>query len=206
MEREVYFSRDYDTKERFCSYWHQIDEVVKLEPGSVLEVGPGNGFVAEYLRSRGIDLVTVDSDPSLRPDVTGTVIRMPFKDESFDVVTCCEVLEHIPYDSFQMALSEVHRVCRSWVVLSLPDKRRKIHIGFRSDRLGYFRAVLRAPRLSDPAHRFDGQHYWEIGKASYPLRRVLEDIESAGFAVRSSYFVPENPYHIFFVLRKTRIG
>ncbi len=122
--------------------------------------------------------------------MTGTILRLPFHNNSFDVVTCCEVLEHLPYDSFSGALSELRRVCRSWAILSLPDSRRKLQFGFRSDRLGYFRAIFHAPRLIDPVHRFDGQHYWEIGKASYPLGRVIDDIESEGFSVRDTYCVP----------------
>ena len=109
VEKEAYFSRDYDTKARFSSYWHQIDEVLRLNPGRVLEIGLGNGFVSGYLRSRRVRLFTIDIDRRLRPDVTGTVLRLPFADKSFDVVICCEILEHIPYDSFSLALSEVHR-------------------------------------------------------------------------------------------------
>ncbi len=67
VEKEAYFSREYDTKARFCSYWHQIDEVLKLNPDRILEIGLGNGFVSEYLRSRDVHLVTIDSDSRLRP-------------------------------------------------------------------------------------------------------------------------------------------
>jgi len=31
-----YFQRNYDTKERFISYWHQVNEIIELEPNSVL--------------------------------------------------------------------------------------------------------------------------------------------------------------------------
>ena len=40
-----YFNKSYDTKERFISYWRQINEIIKLGPNRVLEIGIGNGFV-----------------------------------------------------------------------------------------------------------------------------------------------------------------
>ncbi len=77
----------YDTKERFISYWHQIHEIISLEPKKVLEVGIGNGFVTRYLREKGWDVTTLDIVSELRPDVAGSVLSLPFGDTPFDVVT-----------------------------------------------------------------------------------------------------------------------
>lgn len=199
---ESYFSREYNTKARFCSYWHQIDEVQRLDPGSVLEVGLGNGFVSGYLRRRAVNLVTVDIDPNLNPDVVGSITHLPFGGGSFDVVTCYEVLEHIPYELFYRAVSELHRVCRFSVILSLPDSVRKARLKFQVYDILDFHANFRIPRIRKSVHKFDGQHHWEIGRYSYHLRRILTDIESAGFVVERTYYVPENPRHRFFILNK----
>jgi hypothetical protein len=51
-------------------------------------------------------------------------------------------------------------------------------------------------------HNFNGQHFWEIGKRNYPLRRVKKEINQAGLKIVSSFWDLENPYHYFFVLRK----
>ena len=51
-------------------------------------------------------------------------------------------------------------------------------------------------------NKFDGEHYWEIGKAGYPLNRILEDIERAGFNIIKTYRIFEHPYHRFFILKK----
>ena len=45
-----YSSRAYNTKERVCSFWHQVDETFELGASTVLEVGPGAGFVTNWLR------------------------------------------------------------------------------------------------------------------------------------------------------------
>jgi len=56
-----------------------------------------------------------------------------------------------------------------------------------------------------PEHHFNGQHYWEISKRGYSLKFVSEEMSriSAGFDTRT-FLVPENPYHRFFIFRKTQ--
>ena len=51
-------------------------------------------------------------------------------------------------------------------------------------------------------NKFDGKHYWEIGKAGYPLSKTLMRFKKAGFKIEKTYRVFENPYHRFFILRK----
>jgi hypothetical protein len=46
----AHYLKSYDTKGRFISYWHQIDEIFKLSPENVLEIGIGNRFVSDYLK------------------------------------------------------------------------------------------------------------------------------------------------------------
>jgi hypothetical protein len=59
------------------------------------------------------------------------------------------------------------------------------------------------PQIRKPIHSFDGEHYWEIGKAGYPLKRIISDIERQGMEIIKTYRVFESPYHRFFVLRET---
>ena len=106
VKKSHYFSSDYDSKERFISYWYQINEIITLEPHNILEVGVGNGFLSCYLKDRNYKVTTLDVDKKLKPDVVGSVLSMTFSSYSFDVIACYEVLEHLPYDSFSKALGE----------------------------------------------------------------------------------------------------
>jgi SAM-dependent methyltransferase len=116
-------SRAYNTKERFCSFWHQLDETLSFRPFTVLEVGPGDGLVTQQLRRAGLEVTTLDLDPALNPDVVGSATELPFADGSFDVVICCEVLEHLPFEESRLAMAEIARVSRAGSVISVPDNR-----------------------------------------------------------------------------------
>ena len=65
---QVYKFHQYDYKDRWVSYWHQIDEVLKLEPKTVLEIGIGNGLVTEYLKKHGVEVKTLDIEKKLNPN------------------------------------------------------------------------------------------------------------------------------------------
>ena len=65
----------------------------------------------------------------------------------------------------------------------------------------FIKNVLRE-KMRKSLHKFNGEHYWEIGKAGYPLSKIIMDIQRAGFKVEKTYRVFEFPYHRFFILKK----
>lgn len=197
-----YFSSNYDTKERFCSYWHQIDEAISLKPKSILEIGIGNGFVSNYLKSRRVQLITLDIKKKLVPNIVGSVLEICCKDSVFDLVMCCEVLEHLPYDDFSRALKEIRRVSKSYSVVSVPDVTTAYPLYIGIPRLGKIKKLISHPFPKYDDHHFDGEHYWLIGKTGYPLKRIKSDIENSGFHILKTYRVFEWYYHRFFILKK----
>lgn len=205
VEPNHYFNKSYDAKERFISYWHQINEITKLNPKGVLEIGIGNGFVSKYLKERKVNVVTLDIDRRLNPDIAGSVFNIPFADNYFDVVVCYELLEHLTYENFNKALSEIFRVSESYAVLSLPDASKVYRLYVQIPKIGVFKRLIPLPRLKKQIHKFDGQHYWEIGKTGYLLSKITKDIQIAGFKIEKTYRVFEHPYHRFFILKKRSV-
>lgn len=195
-----YFSKKYGDSKRWMSYWHQIKEVLKFNPQSVLIIGKGDGLVSEYLKLKGIKITTLDIDGSLNPDVLASVVDMPFPDNSFDAVLCAQVLEHLSYGDFLKALSEIKRVSGTGAVVSLPHFGPVIKFLFKIPFLPELKFILKLPYPIK--HQFKGEHYWEIGKREYPLRRIRNDIEKSGFTIKNDYIVFENPLHRFFILKK----
>ena len=79
----------------------------------VLDVGCGDQPFRDEIASLGGRYVGIDVDaPAGTPDgrVLGTVVAMPVRDASFDVVVCSEVLEHV-WETAD-AFSELQRVTR----------------------------------------------------------------------------------------------
>ena len=202
VEPDHYFDKSYDSKERIIGYWHQTKEIIELKPEKVLEIGIGNGFVSQYLKNRKINILTLDIDKRLGPDISGSILDMPFADGSFDTVASFEVLEHLPYEDAKKALAEIYRVSQKYVILSLPDCTKVYIFCISIPKIGIYSKLIPLPQFKFPQHIFDGEHYWEIGKAGYSLDRIIADIQTTGFEVKRTYRLLENPYHRFFILEK----
>ena len=54
------------------------------------------------------------------PAATRSIVELPFDDDEFDVVTCMEVLEHVPDEVLEPGIAELRRVCRGQLIMSVP--------------------------------------------------------------------------------------
>lgn len=209
--KEHYYD-NYDTFKRWVSYFHQIDETKKTNPDSVLVIGVGNGLVPGYLKDRGYNVTTLDVDPELNPDILADVTELSDHLGIYDTIVCCQVLEHLPFASFDVSMGELYKCCNN-LVLSLPDNSFNIS----------FNPVIRLPRKIKGYQRLEkkinftiptpsflkerqmvpdiGKHHWEINKMGYPLF-YIRDIIKKYFDIEKEYFVSQQPYHRFFVLKK----
>lgn len=209
MKKQVsadhYKFEHYLTMKRWSSIWHQIHQVQDLRAETVLELGPGPGtfkVIAEHL---GVHVETFDIDPDLKPDHLGDAQDMMFENNTFDIVCAFQMLEHLEYSKALKVLSEMARVAKEHVVVSLPDSRVLWKYSFYLPRLGQRTVFLPRPFLKKRVHSFDGEHHWEINKHGYDLEKIIADFSQAtnGQLVRT-YRVHENTYHRFFVFKKSR--
>ena len=115
----------------------QSDVTTKLIaewPGSsVLDVGGGHAQIAPVLAANGHPVTVLGSDASCRMRldrcdprlgirfVEGDVVRLPFPDQSFDVVTSFRMVPHL--DAWDLHLQEMLRVCRKGIIFDYPDIR-----------------------------------------------------------------------------------
>jgi ubiquinone/menaquinone biosynthesis C-methylase UbiE len=206
MEKQVdkkhYGFKKYCFPDRWASYWYQLDEILKLKPQSVLEVGAGDRVIANYLQDNaGIAYTSVDIAADLEPDIVSSVDDLKINDNSFDLVACFEVLEHLPFEKFIKSLQELHRVSKHYVIISLPHWGRHFPLSLRLP--GFKRIRLQSKiNLWPIKHKFRGQHYWEIGKKNYPIKLIRKHIKQTGFEIIKDYIAFDSPYHHFFVLKK----
>jgi SAM-dependent methyltransferase len=115
-----------------------LDLLVDWAAGArtALDVATGGGHVARRLREAGLEVVTVDPAPGMRPDVVGHAEHLPFADRSFDVVACRTAAHH--FADVRQSVAEMARVAADRVLLV--------------DTVNMGDEVEEAERVRDPSH------------------------------------------------------
>ncbi len=204
MEKQInkyqYSFEKYCYVSRWSSYWHQINEILACEPKSVLEIGVGDGFLKNYIKNNtSIEYKSVDLNEDLKPDIVGTVEKIPLADNSFDVVCAFEVLEHLPFEKFEKTLKELKRVSRQYVIISLPHFGPLVKFLIKIPFLKEFKMSFKIPFYKK--HTLGGEHHWEVGKKYYEPKKIIKILKD-NFSVKKDFIPFENQYHHFYVLEK----
>jgi SAM-dependent methyltransferase len=164
---------------RFLS---RVSELAATErPRRVLEVGCGEGIVLATLAARlpgtrfdGLELDERALEqarvrcPGARL-VRGDACEVPFGDQSFDLVVCLEVLEHLAEPA--RALRELRRIARGGCLLSVP------HEPFF--RVGNLLRGKNVARLGDPSDHL--QHWGAREFAAFCGRELAVRIRTTAF-------------------------
>jgi len=115
--------------------YHECQKNISF-PGSILEIGCGEGYGADYLVKSGNEVVATDFDPqalsyagSKYPEVRfcaahGT--KLPFLSDTFDFALSFQVIEHIKDDN--AFLKEVFRVLKPAGVFFLTTPNRRLRL------------------------------------------------------------------------------
>ena len=87
----------------------------------VLHIAPEQEFLRKFKKMKNLDYTSADLFSPI-VDVKADILDLPFEDESFDVIFCNHVLEHIEDD--RKAMSELYRVMKKggWGILQVPMK------------------------------------------------------------------------------------
>jgi hypothetical protein len=202
---DFFLAPDYDTKARFSAYWTQATEALQTGAQQLLEIGLGNKLVSDYLTRRHIRVYELDMMLDIEPDAVGNVTAIPFRDNSFELVMCCQVLEHLPYDQFAPTLAEIARVAQRDVILSLPNNGHALSVSLTQFGFDQRHVLIDLSRII-PRGEFIPytHHHWEIGWRGFPVERILAAMQEAGLRVERHYRVPERPYQHFFICKKVQ--
>lgn len=96
-----------------------------LNPRKVLDAGCGTGRMVYLLRKMGVEAQGLEiskyaisrAGQETQQFIThGEITNIPYPDKSFDLVTTYDVLEHIPTEYLEKAISECNRVARRRVI------------------------------------------------------------------------------------------
>ena len=201
-----YAFEDYDDKERWASYWHQIRNTLRLSPRprSILEIGGGTGLYRSYLANQGIEVRTADIDDTRKPDYLADVRDLDRTLPAglrFDAVVAFQVLEHLPFAALDDCLAGIARRANPYALISLPYHGWAFRFALRIAGL----RLSTGFKLWKPwRFKFDGEHHWELGWQHTP-RSITRRMERH-FEVLDRFLLPENPYHYLWVLRTRQAG
>ena len=86
----------------------------------VLHFAPEQCFLKHFKNLKHIDYTTTDLNSPIA-DVKADICNLPFDDDSYDVIFCNHVLEHIPDDT--KAMRELYRVMKpgGWGIFQIPQ-------------------------------------------------------------------------------------
>ncbi|PYX88716.1 MAG: hypothetical protein DMG68_07640 [Acidobacteria bacterium] len=154
---------------------------------SLLEIASGAGYVPrtvhERLRKGGIELdVTLLDRSSSHLDhfarsVAGDVLALPFRDESFDLVSSTLFIHHLPPEQVVRSVREALRVCRKAVLIN-DVTRSRLHLWMVYAGLPLFRSRITwhdAPASVIQAY------------TSEEMRAMLEDIPGTRVEICGRY-------------------
>lgn len=108
--------------ERHRLLWLYLKNETKFfnQPLKLLHFAPEQAFYKRFKKLENLEYTTTDLNSPLA-DVKADICDLPFKDDTFDVILCNHVLEHIPNDT--KAIQELFRVMKpgGWGIFQIPQ-------------------------------------------------------------------------------------
>ena len=176
-----------ESKEHWLSYWHQLKLMLEsLEAkDSMIELGIGSGFTSNYLRSKNIDVLTVDIDKNKSPDIVSDAIS--FKpNKNYDHFCAFEVFEHMKFEEMENVLKNIKSKIDKNIFISVPIYKKtpiNIELKFKS----YWKSItVKTPKTSI----IDPHHQWELNYKDITEERLISVFEHHNFKLKnkSSFF------------------
>lgn len=143
------------------------------EPYKMLHIAPEQPYLKKFKVMPNLNYTTADLESPIA-DVKMDIRQMPFEDNSFDVLFCNHVLEHI--DDDKKAMQEILRVLKpnAWAILQVPlDRTRK--------------TTYEDFSITDPKER--EKHFGQYDHLRVYGKDYKDKLEEAGFEVIEDDFV-----------------
>lgn len=141
-------------------------------PFKVLHIAPEQEFHKQFKKLKHLHYISADLYSPI-VDVKADILNLPFEDESFDVVFCNHVLEHIEDDC--KAMRELFRVMKKggWGIMQVPIKTSL------QDTYEDFSII-------DPVER--QKHFGQYDHVRWYGMDYFKRLESVGFTVEINYY------------------
>lgn len=121
----------YDTMKRVEVVYDEMLSKDNLENKELLDAGCGTGWFSKYAAERKAKVTSMDLGENLLKEVAkkcestrvvGSILEIPFLENTFDYIVSSEVIEHVPDN--KKAIEELYRVLKpnGTLVLTTPNK------------------------------------------------------------------------------------
>jgi len=164
--------------ERHRLIWLYLKEKTDFftKENKMLHIAPEQCFIEPFSKMENLDYITADIESPLAK-VKMDVHDIPFEDNTFDVIFCNHVMEHVKDD--HQAMSEIYRVLRpeGWAILQVPFMKEGLEETFED------------PSVTSPQERFKAfgqEDHVRLYGSDYGKR-----LQKAGFSVTEDTFAQE---------------
>jgi len=210
-----YSFQEYSSERKYLNYFQQVKNalniIVQNQAKKILIAGKGDGVVPKILEAHsnlhalGLTIHTFDFARDLAPDYLGDLREIDkIVPNNYDLILCCQVLEHLPFDSAMTALSAMGRVAR-YLIISLPYKALTFSASIKVPVLPEFTLCLRVPMPKRGSEMVDERHYWELGATLSPVKYAAL-LREKNFEVLDFYIRKKYGANYFFILRSIHSG
>ncbi|MGZ3814604.1 MAG: class I SAM-dependent methyltransferase [Mucilaginibacter sp.] len=103
----------------------KLMDLIPYQGSIALDVGARDGFLSIKLADHFKKVIAIDlNQPNITHDKVeariGDITCLEFLNDSFDLVLCAEVLEHIPTKLLSKACNELARVTKDYLIIGVP--------------------------------------------------------------------------------------
>jgi SAM-dependent methyltransferase len=164
-----------DRERHLYMYLQKYQSHLFTQPSKLLHVAPEKNLHRVFTKTPSIDYLTVDLK-SPRADLKMDITQLTLDNDTFDVLICNHVLEHIPDD--EKAMSELFRVLKTggFAILQVP-------ISWTLD------ATIEDLTISDPDEMY--RRFGQIDHVRIYGPDYIKRLERVGFKVEVIDFISE---------------
>jgi len=229
--------RKYDSRyedkfsyENLQSHFMQIYLTIKLKGKDVLEIGKGIGFVSSIL-NQYCNLTTLDFVEEFKPDLLIDITDLnqldTLKNNAYDLILICEVLEHIPYEKVEKVLRILEKKTRRYLIISVPNHTTYVNLvlfnqsdnvvfktlknylnlffikmGKLISKIDYLIRAKHKKIIADKHKPEWDIHQWELGIDRYSVKLFKQLLEKYFIIIKEERLRDHSLHHFFILKRK----
>jgi hypothetical protein len=201
LPKADYFNEAYFDIRQLMAQTMQIKHIHDLKPSCMIEIGIGNGLTSSFFRNSGIEVLTADINPNLNPDICCSLSEVVerINGRKFDLVVCCEVLEHMPVEQLEDNIRTL-RALGHRLFLTLPAYTRSLGVS------GVFKVPFLKAKdfflcffFPKRVNLGDTEHFWEVGSENSTRRGAIVNLLKKYYSNVRDGRISFQPNQIYFI-------